>query len=80
MRFDDDPASLSPDERRTAIARILAAGVLRLLDRPAQAATLAGQPAPAATLAGQPAPENLDEVTRDCLELPGETVLSVQDG
>jgi hypothetical protein len=44
--------------------------VLRLLDRPAQAATLAGQPAP----------ENLDEVTRDCLELPGETVLSVQDG
>jgi hypothetical protein len=70
MRFDDDPASLSPDERRTAIARILAAGVLRLLDRPAQAATLAGQPAP----------ENLDEVTRDCLELPGETVLSVQDG
>ena len=35
MRFDDDPASLSPDERRTAIARILADGVLRLWNRAA---------------------------------------------
>jgi hypothetical protein len=52
------------------VARLLAAGVLRLLDRPAQSATFAEQPAP----------ENLDEETRDCLELPGETVLSVQDG
>lgn len=33
MRFDDDPASLSPDERRTAIARILADGVIRLRKR-----------------------------------------------
>lgn len=35
MRFDDDPASLSPDERRTAIARILADGVLRMWNRAA---------------------------------------------
>ncbi|MFN4261609.1 MAG: hypothetical protein ACK4RK_20180 [Gemmataceae bacterium] len=66
----DDSLPLSPEERLRAVARLLAAGVLRLLDRPAQSAALAGQPAP----------ENLDEVTRDCLELPGETVLSVQDG
>jgi hypothetical protein len=70
MRPKLDPSLLTPQDRLREVSRLLAAGVLRLLDRPAQAATLAGQPAP----------ENLDEVTRDCLELPGETVLSVQDG
>ena len=30
----DDPSVLSPDERRQAIAAILARGVLRLLDQP----------------------------------------------
>jgi hypothetical protein len=70
MRPELDPSDLTPHDRLSEVARLLAAGVLRLLDRPAQAATLAEQPAP----------ENLDEVTRDCLELPGETVLSVQDG
>jgi hypothetical protein len=70
MRPELDPSLLTPQYRLREVSRLLAAGVLRLLDRPAQAATLAGQPAP----------ENLDEVTRDCLELPGETVLSVQDG
>ena len=70
MRPELDPSVLTHHDRLREVARLLAAGVLRLLERPAQAATLAGQPAS----------ENLDEVTRDCLELPGETVLSVQDG
>lgn len=70
MRPELDPSLLTPQDRLREVARLLAAGVLRLLDRPARAATLAGQPAP----------ENLAEETRDCLELPGETVLSVQDG
>jgi len=69
MRPELDTSVLTPHDRLREVARLLAAGVLRLLEWPAQAATLAGQPAS----------ENLDEVTRDCLELPGETVLSVQD-
>lgn len=70
MQPDHDPSVLTPQDRLREVARLLAAGVLRLLDRPAQAATLAEQPGP----------ENLSEVPQDCLELPGETVLSVQDG
>lgn len=70
MRPELDPSVLTPHDRLREVARLLAAGVLRLLDRPAQTATLAEHPAP----------ENLDELPRDCLELPGETVLSVQDG
>jgi hypothetical protein len=70
MRPDYDPDPLSPHDRLCEVARLLAAGVLRLLDRPAQAASVEAQSAP----------ENLDDVPRDCLEVPGETVLSVQDG
>lgn len=70
MRPELDPSILTPHDRLREVARLLATGVLRVLDRPAQAATLTDQPAP----------ENLDGETRDCLELPGETVLSVRDG
>ena len=33
--YHDAPMTMTPDERRTAIAKILAAGVLRLQARPA---------------------------------------------
>ncbi len=35
MRPIDDPSSLTPDERFTEVARILAAGILRLYTRAA---------------------------------------------
>jgi len=60
----DHPAELSPDERRHELARILAAGLLRLRSRP----RLAEPPyAP---------PKNL----APGLEVPRKTVLSVHPG
>jgi hypothetical protein len=62
----DDTDFLIPDERRRAVARILAAGVLRLRDR-------AALPDPAAP----PAPKDLTESDQNCLEVPAETRLTV---
>jgi hypothetical protein len=70
MRLCDDPLSLTPEERLREVARLLAAGVLRLRAHPARAAGLAEHPGP----------ENTAKTERDCLEVPGETVLSVQNG
>jgi hypothetical protein len=64
-----DPAALTPDVQLRELARILAAGLLRLHRRP---------PAPA--LAPLPAPKNPPKSVADCLELPGEMRLSVHTG
>ena len=69
MRPIDD-SLLTPDERRSEVASILAAGVLRLCAR-----TL-----PATDAASHSAPENLVESASSCLEVPAETVLSVHIG
>jgi hypothetical protein len=66
--FDD--SLLTPDERRSEVAGILAAGVLRLSAR-------AALPGDAREL---PAPKNPAESASSCLEVPGETVLSVHNG
>lgn len=65
-----DNSPLTPDERRAEVARILAAGVLRL-----QARAL-----PEAESANRSAPETPSESASSCLEVPAETVLSVHDG
>jgi hypothetical protein len=70
MRPDIDPARMTPDERLREIAAILAAGILRLRSR-------AALPADSGQHSG---PENLPETGPDRLEVPGETVLSVQNG
>jgi hypothetical protein len=67
MRPDRD--SLSPAERRQAVAAVLAVGLLRLGQLPVTAAI------PALVTS-----ENLSESGRDCLELPAKTRLSVQNG
>lgn len=66
MRPFDDPDHLTSEDRFHEIARVLAAGVLRLRDR--------------ADPAGHPGPKNPSESGHSCLELPGETVLSVHTG
>lgn len=66
MRPDADPAFLTPDDRLREVAAVLARGLLRFHDRP-----------PAADPGGHPAPQNPPESSPNCLELPGETVLSV---
>ena len=63
----DDPSSLTPDERRSEVASILAAGVLRLHAR----AAILGDELPA---------EISPESATTCLEVPAETVLSVIHG
>lgn len=66
--FDD--SLLTPDERRSEVANILAAGVLRLCawkQRAANATTENSQ-------------ENLLESASSCLEVPAETVLTVHNG
>jgi len=69
MRPIDD-SLLTPDERRSEVASILAAGVLQLCAR-----TL-----PTSDEPGHPAPGDLGESVSSCLEVPGETVLSVHNG
>jgi len=66
MRSDVDPASLTPEDRFREVAALLAAGLLHLraTDDPA----------------GRPAPEKSSNSTPNCLELPGETVLSGHTG
>lgn len=67
MRADDDPASLSPDERRAAIARILADGILRLRKR-------------AALPSDAPSGENLSISRQDRLEAVPDNPLTVHVG
>ena len=69
MRLTDDARQLTPDERRGELARIFAAGVLRLRKL--------------RLLAAEPDDTRLEtsaESTAGRLELSGETVLSVQSG
>lgn len=70
MRPFDDPSSLTPEQRRAAVANILAAGILRLHTRDA----LSGESAET------PAPKKLSKPGSSCLEFPDETVLSVHNG
>lgn len=65
-----DSCSMAPDERRTAIAQILADGVLRLH---ARAAWTDDAPEPSAL-------ENLAKSVSSCLEVSDETVLTVHNG
>ena len=61
------PSDLTPAERTRAIARVLAAGLLRLAERPPD-------PAPSA---GNPGGKNLSDLSLNCLELARETRLNV---
>jgi len=70
MRPFDDSFSMTPDQRRAAIARILAAGIHRLHTR--AALSLASESSPATEKAGNSGYPGL--------EVPDETVLSVQNG
>lgn len=70
MRPFDDSLSMTPDERRAAIARILAAGVLRLHTRAALTPTSTSCPDA----------ENTENPGSQRLEVPDETVLSVHNG
>ena len=67
MRPFDDSCSLTPDERLSEVAGILAAGVLRLYAR----AALPGD---------DPGPEKSPNSGPAGLEVSGKTVLSVQRG
>jgi hypothetical protein len=70
MRPDHDAFALSPQQRARAVARILAASLLRVR-------VCSPDPAPAG---GQAAPEIPPESVANCLELSTETRLSVQGG
>ena len=65
-----DHSLLTPDERRSEVAAILATGILRLCARML----------PATDTASHSAPENPAESASSCLEVPAETVLSVHNG
>lgn len=67
MRFDDDSARLSPEERRAAVAAILALGVLRLQKR-------------AALSTDAPEPENPSVSSQNRLEAVPENPLTVHVG
>lgn len=70
MRPFENSLSMAPDERRVAVARILAASFLRLharRDLPKNSAH-------------SRVPKNLPKSASPRLEVPDETVLSVQDG
>lgn len=69
MRPHDDPAAMTADERLREVARILAAGILRLRSR-------AALPDPGK----HSGPKNPLESGPGCLEVPAETVLSVHTG
>ena len=60
-------ADFTPEERTRAIARVLAAGLLRLAEAP---------PEPAHS-AGNPGGKNLSDLSLNCLELARETRLNV---
>jgi hypothetical protein len=70
MRPHDDPAAMTADERLREVAAILAAGILRLRSR-------AALPTDPDQVSG---PKNLQESGQDCLEVSGETVLTVHRG
>ncbi|WDI40472.1 hypothetical protein [Bremerella sp. P1] len=70
MRPFDDSISMTPDERRAAIAKILAAGILRLHTRAAL---------PSASASSSDV-KNTENPGSPRLEVPGETVLSVHNG
>jgi hypothetical protein len=61
-----EPAALTPDQRLREVAALLARGLLRLRDR--------------RLLPDPSTPEYLPESVSNCLELSGETVLSVHTG
>jgi hypothetical protein len=61
------PSDLTPAERTRAIARVLAAGLLRLTE------TAPGPP----LCSNNPAAKNLSDLSLNCLELPRETRLNV---
>jgi hypothetical protein len=65
MRPDPDPHFLTPEDRFREVAAVLAAGLLRLHARNAAAGA---------------APNNPQNSSLNCLEVPGETVLSVHTG
>jgi hypothetical protein len=65
MRHCDDPAELSPEQRRRELADILAQGVLRLRQRRRRT--------------GEP-PTTAPNSSAGRLEVSGETVLSVHTG
>lgn len=69
MRPHDDPAAMTADERLREVAAILAAGILRLRSRAALP-----------DLGKHSGPKNPPESGQDCLEVSGETVLSVHRG
>ena len=69
MRPFDGPSSLTPDQRRAAVANILAAGILRLQTR----AALSDE------TSDLPVPEKPAKSAAPSLEVPDETVLSVHD-
>jgi hypothetical protein len=70
MRPFDDSFSMTPDERRAAIAKILAAGILRLHTRAAL---------PYARASSSEAKNN-ENPGSPRFEVPDETVLSVHNG
>jgi hypothetical protein len=63
----EDAGALTAEQRRLEIARILAAGVLRMRDH-------------ACLQAVGPSPRNPPESERNCLELGGDPRLSVHTG
>ena len=67
MRPIDDSSFLTPDERLSEVASILAASILRLRSR-------------AALNGDDPDPEKPQESGVSCLEVSSETVLSVHTG
>ena len=70
MRPFDDPPSLTPEQRRAAVAKILAAGIHRLQAR----AALSDE------TTELPGPEKPEDSATPSLEVPDETVLSVHNG
>jgi hypothetical protein len=70
MRPFDDSLSMTPDERRAAIAKILAAGIVRLHTRPALSSASASYSDA----------KNTESSGSPRLEVPDETVLSVHNG
>lgn len=68
--FFDDPAPMAAEERARALARLLAAGIMRL--RSSMARHVDSTEHPDA--------ERARESSRNSLELPADTVLSVHTG